>query len=577
MKLRILRHALNLAVKLRFPSQFPFPRESSRMADNERQARDTLNLADQSLYTPSIRAAANPDPRVLEKVLQQSLSNTPGGRHEIEARLSHVDRRITEETRNAMLDQEARALDAKFAKTHGPNAAWMQQGENSNEVVINSPLLQAIRSKLPANVTTLLKWGADPNGLSTEDLSFYQALFLRFRPEIPDDVDLHGDIATRDKFLSHMEIPQTAALTQEEIDDRLFDAVAPFWSEEYFNPLNHWVNGDTAHSLVEAARTGSVEILDQVYQASPDCSFWMTRQLEILDPPTPSSLVVSTPLHAAIETRNMVMLSHLLGLGFDPNIQALAAPTGCTTPLAATTIQCEPWNIEAYELLASHPKIDFNIRTPVYSVHLLHFATARLSLPMLQRITQDTELKNAGKTALGHTLLHIVCLPPTSAYIQFSSEKIFRSIHEVSDLSSKGQYRARFKQLNDPGLPKLVDHLVAQTEVVKFLVEGGVRDLGAVDVHGNTPLHYLAGHRCVNTELIEWLRGLPGADEAWKNTRNIYGHTAEDLYIDAVALWPREEEGKAREIPEFCKDMHYSQERERRKEELWKAKLSAIG
>ena len=199
----------------------------------------------------------------------------------------------------------------------------------------------------------------------------------------------------------------------------------------------------------------------------------MRRQTEIPEPPTPSSLVVSTPLHAAIETRNTAMLSHLLALGFDRNVQPLAAVTICTTPLSATIVHCEPWNSEAYEILAAHRTIDFNIRTSVYSVHILHFAAARLSLPMLQRITQNTALQNAGVTALRHTLLHIACLPPNSAYIQFASEKIFRSIHEVSDLSFKGNYRAELQQLNDPGVLKLEGSFRRQMDVVLCLIDSG--------------------------------------------------------------------------------------------------------
>jgi hypothetical protein len=60
------------------------------------------------------------------------------------------------------------------------------------------------------------------------------------------------------------------------------------------------------------------------------------------------------------------MLSHLLNLVFDPNIQALAAVNICTTPLSATIVHGELWNIEAFDILAAHARIDFNIPTPVY-------------------------------------------------------------------------------------------------------------------------------------------------------------------------------------------------------------------
>jgi hypothetical protein len=56
------------------------------MANDERAARDALNLADESLNTPSIRAARHPDSAILEHVFQQSLSNMSGRRNESETR-----------------------------------------------------------------------------------------------------------------------------------------------------------------------------------------------------------------------------------------------------------------------------------------------------------------------------------------------------------------------------------------------------------------------------------------------------------------------------------------------------------
>jgi hypothetical protein len=105
--------------------------------------------------------------------------------------------------------------------------------------------------------------------------------------------------------------------------------------------------------------------------------------------------------------------------------------------------------------------------------------------------------------------------------------------------STKVQQHARFKQLDDPGASRLADHFAAQTEVVKYLFEGDAQDICAVDIHGNSVLHYPASHRCVKTDLAEWIRGFSRAEDTWKNVRIFYGHTA-DLYVDDVALCPRE-------------------------------------
>ena len=101
----------------------------------------------------------------------------------------------------------------------------------------------------------------------------------------------------------------------------------------------------------------------------------------------------------------------------------------------ATVVCCESPKFEAFDLLLSYSTIDRDQRTPIYNVHILHFATALLSPSLLVRVSASKSLKNAGKTALGHTLLHVACLPLDDTYIQISSEKVYQSIHNVCTLS----------------------------------------------------------------------------------------------------------------------------------------------
>jgi hypothetical protein len=57
--------------------------------------------------------------------------------------------------------------------------------------------------------------------------------------------------------------------------------------------------------------------------------------------------------------------------------------------------------------------------------------------------------------------------------------------------------------------------------------------------------------------------------------QNIYGHTA-DLYVDAVALWPKElelEKRAAQDIPTFCRKVDYALECGFKKSELWEVQL----
>lgn len=101
----------------------------------------------------------------------------------------------------------------------------------------------------------------------------------------------------------------------------------------------------------------------------------------------------------------------------------------------ATVVYCEPPSLEAFDLLLSYSETNRDQRTPINNVHILHFATALLSLSRLERASALMTLSNTGTTALGHTSLHIVCLPLDDTYIQIFSKKVSRSIHNVRTLS----------------------------------------------------------------------------------------------------------------------------------------------
>ena len=54
-------------------------------------------------------------------------------------------------------------------------------------------------------------------------------------------------------------------------------------------------------------------------------------------------------------------------------------------------------------------------------------------------------------------------------------------------------------------------------------------------MHGNTALHYLAGHRVVNDGLVEMMKGCEGGEEVWKCQSNRWGFTPQDLWEDGKA------------------------------------------
>jgi hypothetical protein len=257
-------------------------------------------------------------------------------------------------------------------------------------------------------------------------------------------------------------------------------------------------------------------------EAGVDASFWMEPQFYVPDPPTESSLSVSSPLHAAIESDQTLRVCHLLSLGFDVNAMPLSTPTRCLTPLMPTIAHHWVFKKGMFNILASQPNINFELWTPVYGVHIIHFAVARLDLGMPKYVVSETPLRNARVMPLGHTLLHVACMPADSLEVMRHSKEIYRSIHETRHLHPT----------NDPniiggGFDKVYDvkDHSRQTAVVKYVWDNGTQDLEKTDTHGNTALHYLAGYRNVNWDLIIWWQYQQGVEGIWTERNNKYGFT----------------------------------------------------
>ena len=317
---------------------------------------------------------------------------------------------------------------------YGPNAT-----DPPDMPGYTTALLQAINYQRRENVTTLLSAGADPNGLSLAMLSQNAAGFLRLGPHFAESQDYNMKEYDREYLLTFIPTPQLSLLIQEEVEERFHCRIpSRFWSEARFRTLSPVENADMVPALIAAAVKIDQTILKSLLDApGTDTSFWTTTPHPRCIPveATPSSLAVTTPLHAAISARNFSALSVLLFCGFNPNVLPLAAPTRCISPAMATIVYCDPWNADAYKTLKGHPLIDWNIRMPVYNVSILHFAVARLNLRLLQTVAADVPLFKAGITALGHTLLHIACLPLDESWVQIHSEPIYRSCHETRNLS----------------------------------------------------------------------------------------------------------------------------------------------
>lgn len=54
--------------------------------------------------------------------------------------------------------------------------------------------------------------------------------------------------------------------------------------------------------------------------------------------------------------------------------------------------------------------------------------------------------------------------------------------------------------------------------------ELGATQIGLSNIHGNTPLHYLAGAWFFNEGLIAWMREQAGGEHVWAKAENIWGH-----------------------------------------------------
>ncbi|TVY84617.1 hypothetical protein LSUE1_G001516 [Lachnellula suecica] len=481
--------------------------------------------------SPSMRAASNPDPSILEAVLSYGYRPSQRRRCEEQAHDAHT---------------------WNFPSEFSPNALR----HNGRSIIgITTPVMEAIRARLPSNVKTLLDAGANPNGVPFYLMEKYAALFLRFRPSIKDLFDGSRDVAPRHVLLRNMNLAQISSLTCEEVGDRFYDGMAPFWCEENFTHSWFWTNGETMPSLVEAARSGSIEMVEMLLQGGADASFWMSPQFYVPEPATYSSL------------------AFLLEKGLDANTMALANPTRCLTPAMLTIVDYGMFNNEIFQLLARQPNMNFEIRTPVYGVHILHFAVARLDLELLKFVSAHTPLRNAGYTALGHTLLHIACMPANASQVLTSARVICRSIHETRDLRPFNDSSSLQASSFDLDLENQPDEFEAraQADVVKFIFrEIGDRDIGKVDVHGNTALHYLAGCRFVNQELLDWMltTGGPEVEKSFETEQNIYGYSAV-LLLKAGNL-VRVRHGGAVGMP-F--DRSWSEERTERKARIWRELL----
>jgi len=398
-----------------------------------------------------------------------------------------------------------------------------------------------------------LRHGAEPNGVLLETQIQLSRIHRRFttRPD-PHPASLSNLITTGEVGnVASQFIP----LTEGELKERRTTA-CQFWMEPHRDGVDYPSESAQSHSVVRAGAS-TPAILDLLLDAglgsdgsNADASFWKDPAIVTSLPEerdlSPSYLATSTPLHTAIAFDNMDMLRSLLFRGFSPNARALITGSLALTPGQYAILIASH---EAYRILQNHINIDVGIRTPVFGVHILHFAVALVSEEALDVIGQP--LSNAANTALGHTLLHIACLPYRDGEISYTP-KIQESIHEtrglrntqfrrffVDNVSYNADGRKMCPPCNDrDSSPRDIRDELHRQEVIykRIIAELGSTMIDLADSHSNTALHYLAGSWYLNESLIAWLRSWTRGEFAWQNHANMRGHTPRDLMEENLAM-----------------------------------------
>ena len=433
------------------------------------------------------------------------------------------------------LYQSAAALTDRDRLSHITN----YEHEEYLDARWDSTLLRAIASQRLENVRFLLEHGAGPNGISMLAQEAYVKRLRRFLSDDCDPSDTYVPILPED--VPDDAPSQLSPLTVEELAARE-QTISAFWGPPNPLPLDTSQNGESLDSLVMAAKT-TPEIFDTLMDAGADARFWRgSLAAQLLDPPTPSSLCLSTPLHSTISAGDTPMLQHILEKhDFNPNARALAAGCQAWTPIQQAVIEEQ---MGAAQFLSTLPATDPNTVSPVYGVHILHLAAAKLKLGLLHGWNAADSLSAAPTTALGHTPLQIACLPITDLHLQILAPAIRTSIHDVRTLdphwkphhSFMGRLGASNAPPNFP-TPAISDDPVRQETTAKQLIAmSGMAELGKQDIYGNTALHYLAAARIANEALIAWMRAQGEGAEIWLNVRNRWGYTPEDLWKDRATV-----------------------------------------
>jgi hypothetical protein len=105
-------------------------------------------------------------------------------------------------------------------------------------------------------------------------------------------------------------------------------------------------------------------------------------------------------------------------------------------------------DLETYYMLRDRGA-DSDIRTPVFDVHILHFAAALLRVDLLKAI--GIPLSKASTTAICHSLLLIAALPFNRSGFEESAPKVKQSIHDERGMVASFRIRGETTKEWDRG------------------------------------------------------------------------------------------------------------------------------
>ncbi|KGO37923.1 hypothetical protein PEX2_103590 [Penicillium expansum] len=391
----------------------------------------------------TIVAAKNPNPAVLEALLKRyftHLESVPTGR-------------------------EDRAL-----KQWSPNANTM----GAIYGTYDSPLTVAIRANIPENVRALLAAGADPTGITLQDLSDYAVRFIRGR-DAKTDMSSFALCPPREQILAVTEAKgitrQTQPLTQAEFDERS-KGFPRFWTEPNV-PGQRLRLSKALTGLDVAAGLGNENPFSLVRNAGADESASLMHLLQHpdLDQHLRSPIFGIHPLHLAVARHDPDLLSRL----------PIPLPTAGTTALGLNLLHIAPLTLTE----------NINKKNPD-SVQSIHCARTLDSNWLSHAFPSPIHLDPKGR--LGYGLVRPI----------------------------PGQYI-------EPTIPLTSMEQEAQLSTLHLLVRVMGVNVRAQDADGNTALHYLAATMNVDPRALQLLRDMEGG-EAYNNSRNRVGLTPHSLW-----------------------------------------------